>query len=518
MSDTTSSRQSPSIAPSTWRDALRLAAVVALIGAAAIHFAYAPSHFDEAVGHGVFFVVVAWAQLAAAFALMRWRNRTEPWLAAAALSLGVIAVWVVTRTTGLPGWESEAVGFADSLATAFQALTILAAVVAVGTSVGDKAFARLNPIVGVVATLAVVGLVSAALNPDVGGHAHDHGDEVVAGDSAASSHDHDHGDEADNVELVSRDARCDIGFNTATFNETARQAEPAIHDDTPDEAHDVDFTLEEFAEVFVDPDNPMADGGVTPEDFVEGVRATPEREGEVLSGGMTHSLEPDNWLPMTDHEECQQLADELERTIAVAERYPTAQDAIDAGYWQVTAYLPAIASHYINPAHMGEFDIDNPAMLLYDGDCDLQTGEGCEEASIVGISHYMISDEYPDVGFTGPNDHWHRHVGLCMAQVDGGPRVIGGTSLTEEQCQARGGSKGSGTDGYMNHVWIVPGCESDWGVFSGANPALVFRDADPEDPFLLDNTDPIPSGCGAGKTLDDPLDFDEGGHGPSLNN
>lgn len=510
MSDTTSFDGGPSSGTSTWRDALRLVAVAALIGAGAIHFAYAPIHFDEALNHGVFFVAVAWAQFAAAFALLRWRDRPEPWLGAAVLSLVVIAIWVVTRTTGLPGWDAEPVGFADALATALEAATVLAVVGAVQPAVAAKSLPRLTRILGAVAAVAVVGSVSVAVNPSVG---HDH--EAAHGGHDDHDDGHDHADGAAEVALVAREERCDIHFNTATFNETAPQMEPIPHDDNPDAAHDVDFTLEEFAEVFVDPDNPMSDHDITPEEFVAGVKSVPEREAEILSGGMTHSLEPDPWLPMTDSEECQQLYEELERTRAVAERYPTARDAIDAGYFQVTTYLGAIASHYINPAYFSEFDIDNPAMLLYDGDCVAETGEGCDVARIVGISHYLVRDEYPEEGFTGPNDHWHRHVGLCMA-VDGPTRVVGGTSLTDEQCEARGGSKAGGANGYMNHVWIVPGCESDWGVFSGANPAMVFRATDSEDPFALDKTDPIPSGCGSGKTLDDPLDFDEGGPGPSL--
>jgi hypothetical protein len=56
----------------------------------------------------------------------------------------------------------------------------------------------------------------------------------------------------------------------------------------------------------------------------------------------------------------------------------------------------------------------------------------------------------------------------------------------------------------MSHVWIVPGCESDWGVFSGANPALEIRGGGDE----------WGSGCGTGKTLDDPLAFETGGNGP----
>jgi hypothetical protein len=60
----------------------------------------------------------------------------------------------------------------------------------------------------------------------------------------------------------------------------------------------------------------------------------------------------------------------------------------------------------------------------------------------------------------------------------------------------------------MSHVWITPGCESNWGVFSGANPALKVRG--------LDTTGPVPTGCGTGRTMADPLAFDDSGDGPSL--
>lgn len=358
----------------------------------------------------------------------------------------------------------------------------------------------------------VMALLAAGCGDDDGD---DEGDEESSEEGHEGHEGHDHGDEVE--QIVAREERCDIGFNTATFNETSKQAEPMVHDDTGGGGHEVDFTLEELAEVFVDPDNPMTGSDeTTPEEFVAGVKAHPEREAEVLSGGMTHSLAPDNWKPMTDLEECEQLADELERTRQVAEKYPTAQDAIDkGGYRMVTPYLPAIASHYINTEYVSEFDIDNPAMLLYDGDGP--------DANMVGISHYLISEEYPEAGFTGPNDHWHRHVGLCLAEYDGpnelhkgNSLVAGATTLTEEQCADRGGSKLEGSTAYMNHAWVVPGCESDWGLFSGANPAMVFRGADTDNPYEPDRTEPIPSGCGTGLTLEDSTRFDEGGTGPTL--
>jgi hypothetical protein len=74
----------------------------------------------------------------------------------------------------------------------------------------------------------------------------------------------------------------------------------------------------------------------------------------------------------------------------------------------------------------------------------------------------------PTQGFTGPNDHYHRHIGLCV-NASG---VIGDSTTTEEECAAMGGRKAQGGNGWMNHVWIVPGCESPWGMFSGASPLL----------------------------------------------
>jgi MFS family permease len=93
-------------------------------GAGLVHAAVAPEHFREHVAYGVFFVAVAVAQLA----WPRWvvRSGTRKVLAAGLIgNLGIIAVWVVSRTSGLPvgpeAFEREAIGAADGLATAFEA-------------------------------------------------------------------------------------------------------------------------------------------------------------------------------------------------------------------------------------------------------------------------------------------------------------------------------------------------------------------------------------------------------------
>lgn len=186
--------------------------------------------------------------------------------------------------------------------------------------------------------------------------------------------------------------------------------------------------------------------------------------GETAEGGDHDShVGPQEWVAMTDQDECDTLAAELEQARSVALKYPTAGDAMDAGWVRVAPYLPGIASHFMRFEYVdGVFDIDEPEMILYDGND--------RDARVVGLSYYINHDgtDPPTQGFTGPNDHFHRHIGLCQ----GAGGVIGDSATTAEECEARGGRKADGSRGWMNHVWIVPGCESPWGVFSAASPLL----------------------------------------------
>jgi hypothetical protein len=77
----------------------------------------------------------------------------------------------------------------------------------------------------------------------------------------------------------------------------------------------------------------------------------------------------------------------------------------------------------------------------------------------------------PTQGFTGSNDRYHAHIGLCVGE--GG--VIGDSTTTEEECKARGGVKSGGEGNWMSHLWPIEGCESPWGIFSGANPMLDWK-------------------------------------------
>ncbi len=131
------------------------------IATAVIHFAVAGAHFQEYWLFGVFMLVVAWLQLLWAVLAIarpgRWLLRSG-----AVLNVGVIAVYIVTRTAGdIIGPTPNAVepfGFGDGLCT------ILEAVVAAGCawlllSKLDRAITRQ----GLALASAGAGTVTAAL-------------------------------------------------------------------------------------------------------------------------------------------------------------------------------------------------------------------------------------------------------------------------------------------------------------------------------------------------------------------
>src|SRR5262245_31221961 len=69
--------------------------------AAAIHFAVVFEHFEDYLLYGVFFLVLAWAQLIWP-AVLLWRpSRLWLWLGMAG-NAAVLAVYVASRTVGLP--------------------------------------------------------------------------------------------------------------------------------------------------------------------------------------------------------------------------------------------------------------------------------------------------------------------------------------------------------------------------------------------------------------------------------
>lgn len=99
----------------------KLAALLCLL-AAAIHLWVVPEHLAEYLPAGIFFAAVALIQIGAAVAL--WRGPTRPAVTTvAALAAGLLVVWGLSRTVGLPmggEWEVEPVGLLDVLSRASE--------------------------------------------------------------------------------------------------------------------------------------------------------------------------------------------------------------------------------------------------------------------------------------------------------------------------------------------------------------------------------------------------------------
>jgi hypothetical protein len=110
---------------------LRPALALLSAGAAVIHFVVIPGHWDEYWAQGLFFIVAAIAQLLWAVWIVIAPSRLI-YLAGAAGNAAIAALWVVTRTAGVPAGpgagEREAVEFADTLATAFEVAIVIGAI------------------------------------------------------------------------------------------------------------------------------------------------------------------------------------------------------------------------------------------------------------------------------------------------------------------------------------------------------------------------------------------------------
>jgi hypothetical protein len=159
------------------------------------------------------------------------------------------------------------------------------------------------------------------------------------------------------------------------------------------------------------------------------------------------------------------LAEQLVTARTVAMKYPTVADATAAGYHLVGGgFGPGSGAHYIGGYSMGS-DPSHPLSLIYDGIRPT--------SPVVGLMYYAMGLNPPE-GFAGPNDHWHRHSGVCLGN---GSDVLfpPDSNVTAVQCANVHGSYMRIT-GWMVHAWVVPGWESPRGVFSHENPDLTCAD------------------------------------------
>jgi len=152
--------------PATARPYLAGGLAALSVGAAAIHFAVTFEHFNEYVLDGVFFLIISWAQMIWAAALV-WRL-SRLWL-----SLGlagnalVLAVYVASRSTGLPigpgVHHPEPVGGLDVMSGILEfALIVGCAAVLWRPSLADRPVRRRSAFAAVAVMLAVPIAVIAA--------------------------------------------------------------------------------------------------------------------------------------------------------------------------------------------------------------------------------------------------------------------------------------------------------------------------------------------------------------------
>ena len=508
-------------------------------GAGLIHLVMVPEHagggsWIDPVG----FAVVGWLQIALAVVFLLRRGNRSLAIAAAVLNAAALGVWIGARTVGLP-WGSHAgvvedVGLVDGVCAGLEAGAVLVATV---MAVAPRRL-KVGLLVPSIAAVAVLGLATVGItSPSTSEHSHG-GDHAAAGG-------HDHGTSATDAaahddQMAAIDAeRCDLGFNPESYwteaaalgidtygggamdmsvRSTAEVTDVVGADDgrgsvgldklvAATSKADSGAEADAAGLVVALAEATDADYGAWKQWMAQRTASSAGSGGHAHSSGASAAAPDDNgghgghagptpWKAIVDQEQCVALAEELAVARTTALSMPTAADAMANGYVRVTGYVPGIAAHYMKFSIVdGEFHVEEPEMVLYDGDGP--------DARVVGLSYYLIQpgDAEPTQGFTGDNDHYHRHVGLCTGR--GG--VIGDSSTTEEECAQLGGVKANGSLGWMSHAWVVPGCESPWGIFSGASPILdrALPDASGQN-----------DGAGAASSGRDRYDLSAGGREP----
>ncbi len=168
-------------------------AAVASIGAAAIHFAVAPMHWNDWLPSGVFFASIAAFQLV--WGLLAWSRQTSLLLAAGvAANIGSTALWAMSRTAGAPfgpnAGEPETVEAAGLCVLLLQCYVIMGAAWALLRRYrADEVsgFGRAFVLLG--ATTVTAGAVTVGLASGLQGHHDHHGGPAESEAEQVSVHD-----------------------------------------------------------------------------------------------------------------------------------------------------------------------------------------------------------------------------------------------------------------------------------------------------------------------------------------
>jgi hypothetical protein len=99
------SRRPGAAALATPGSALRALAAIALVANIGIHLYLAPDHIKEMPYIGAGFVAAAILLAGVLVGLLVWPADRSLWLTGSVLSLGMAALFVISRTLGLPGYH-----------------------------------------------------------------------------------------------------------------------------------------------------------------------------------------------------------------------------------------------------------------------------------------------------------------------------------------------------------------------------------------------------------------------------
>jgi predicted branched-subunit amino acid permease len=159
-------RVQPETFPATFIAACTIAALN--VGAGAVHFSVAPDHFHEWMPFGVFFTAIAFSQIAWAVGVL-WSPRRETMAWGTAATATIVALWVVTRTVGLPvgpqHWTPEPWGRTDGICAAFEIAAVAFGLAMLQAHPRTRVRRRPASLVVAATVAAVIGATSIALSP-----------------------------------------------------------------------------------------------------------------------------------------------------------------------------------------------------------------------------------------------------------------------------------------------------------------------------------------------------------------
>ena len=169
---------------------------------------------------------------------------------------------------------------------------------------------------------------------------------------------------------------------------------------------------------------------------------------------------------------CGQTDREIRETTVWMEQYQNINDAIADGFVQVTQWIPGQGRHMVKATGPGGalggqddvFIAGEPESLLYAPDNTVPGGW-----RLSGAMWIMPIDQVPVVpeGFTGNEDAWHYHAGLCLHSS--GLAIAENT--TEAYCYSIGGNVWLERAGWLVHLWNYN--TNPVGRFVEINDALI---------------------------------------------